>query len=60
MVTEKELWRYAAEGLKDGLAAEPIPEIVEAVKKLAKENPWMRINDNFSSLCEKGGAEDGK
>lgn len=26
-----------------------------------KENPWKRINDAFSALCDKkGGAEDGK
>lgn len=55
---ERLLEDFAADGLKAGLMAEPKPEIVEAVKKIAKENPWVRINDNFSALCEKEGAED--
>ena len=37
MVTEKRLiGDFAAEGLKAGLMAEPIPEIIKAVKSVAK------------------------
>ena len=25
-----------------------------------KENPWIRIDEELSGLCKKGGAEDGK
>lgn len=27
-------------------------------KRKGNENPWKRINDGFSELCKKGGAED--
>lgn len=39
---------------------EDAPMVRRFIREAKKENPWKRINDGFSDLCDKkGGAEDG-